>query len=134
MLMILHSLTLCDCVQFVILVGTCFVAYFIGNVSSLVMEGDRTDTYLRDMLDDATAFCEQKMLPPDLTRAILTHLNYHVQNNYVFEEEEILSAMPPNIQSQIHQTLAQVPYSINSNLSIDCTQMSISHDPGTHSI
>lgn len=83
------------------------MAYFIGNVSSLVMEGDRTDTYLRDRLDDATAFCDKKNLPPELTRAILQHILYHVEHNYVFEEQCLIDSLPPNIQSQIHQRLAK---------------------------
>merc|ERR1719295_1183284 len=90
-----------------ILIGTCLVSYFIGNVSSLVMEGDRSDIFLRDRLDDATAFCDQKKLPRDLTRAILKHIVYHVDNNYVFEEDELIASLPPHLQSQIHQRLAK---------------------------
>merc|ERR1719361_956818 len=97
----------CWVATFTILIGTCFVAYFIGNVSQLVMEGDRTDSILRDKLDDATAFCDQKRFPPQLTRAILTHIQYHVAHNYVFEEDELIDSLPPNIQKEIHQRLAQ---------------------------
>ena len=48
-----EQLTCCAC----ILVGTCFFAYFIGAVGSLVAEGDRVKCAQIQKIEEAQAFC-----------------------------------------------------------------------------
>ena len=87
--------------------GTCFVAYFIGSVNSLITEGDRTQSVKLQKLEEARAFCDKKKLSRELSRAILTHIRYHCRYNYVFDEGDLISSLPPNLQNQIHSNLAQ---------------------------
>ena len=64
-----------------ILVGTCFFAYFIGTLTSLITEGDRIKSVEIQKLEEAQAFCDQKKLPRELSRAVLTHIRYHCGYN-----------------------------------------------------
>ena len=82
------------------------MAYFIGNVTSLITEGDRIQSVKMQKLEEAQAFIDQKKLPRDLSRAILTHIRYHCRYNYVFDEGDLISSLPPNLQNQIHSRFA----------------------------
>lgn len=90
-----------------ILVGTCFFAYFIGTLTSLITEGDRIKSVEIQKLEEAQAFCDHKKLPRELSRAVLTHIRYHCGYNYVFDESELISSLPPYLQNDIHSFLAQ---------------------------
>lgn len=92
---------------FVILVGTCFVAYFIGNITSLVTEGDRIKAVKVQKMEEAQAFCDHKKLPRELARAILSHIRYHCGYNYVFDEADLIETLPPYLQNDIHSYLGQ---------------------------
>ena len=54
-----------------------------------------------------TAFCDHKKLPRELSRAILTHIRYHCGYNYVFDENDLISSLPPYLQNDIHSFLAR---------------------------
>lgn len=94
-------------VSICILIGTCFFAYFIGTLTSLITEGDRIKSLKYQKLEEAQAFCDQKKLPRELSRAIYTHLRYHCGYNYLFDSEELISSLPPYLQNDIHSFLAQ---------------------------
>ena len=63
-------------VSICILIGTCFFAYFVGTLTSLITEGDRIKGVEIQKLEEAQAFCDQKKLPRELSRAILTHIRF----------------------------------------------------------
>ena len=83
------------------------MAYFIGNVTSLITEGDRIQSVKLQKLEEAKSFIDQKKLSRDLSRAILTHIRYHCRYNYVFDEGDLISSLPPNLRNEIHCKLAQ---------------------------
>ena len=58
-------------------------------------------------LEEAQAFCDQKRMPSDLSRSILTHIWYHCRYNYVFDETDLIAALPPNLQDDIHSRVAE---------------------------
>jgi len=89
----------------VVLIGTCFVAYFIGTICSLILEGDRTQSVQLQKLEEAQAFCDQKRLSVDLSRAILMHIRYHCRYNFVFDEDDLISSLPPNLQHEVERQL-----------------------------
>ena len=72
----------------------------------LITEGDKDRAYEKERLEEAQSFCDMKKLPKELTRAILTHIKYHCQYNYVFNDNDLLQSLPPYLQSDIHQYLA----------------------------
>ncbi len=53
-------------------------------------------------MEEAQSFCDKKKLPRELTRAILTHVRYHCNYNYVFDENELLNMLPEYLQHDIH--------------------------------
>ncbi len=91
----------------VVLVGTCFVAYFIGTINSLILDGDRTQSVQLQKVEEAQAFCDQKRLSPDLSRAITTHIRYHCHYNFVFDEADLISSLPPNLQHEVERQLGE---------------------------
>ena len=98
-----------------ILIGTCFFAYFVGTLTVLITEGDKIKSYELEKLEEAQSFCEKKKLPKELTRAILTHIRYHCNYNYVFDESELISSLPPYLQNDIHSFLAPSKMNIDSS-------------------
>eukprot|EP01084_Bolivina_argentea_P255388 429532_1 len=91
-----------------ILIGTCFFAYFVGTLTVLITEGDKIKSFESDKLEEAQSFCEKKKLPKELTRAILTHVRYHCQYNYVFNSNDLIKSLPPYLQTDIHKYLSRV--------------------------
>eukprot|EP01083_Nonionella_stella_P217282 780205_1 len=89
-----------------ILIGTCFFSYFIGTLTVLITEGDKVKAFQLDRLGEAQNFCSKKKLPPELTRAILTHTRYHCENNFVFDEDTIVHTLPLHLQLQIEYYLS----------------------------
>eukprot|EP01083_Nonionella_stella_P098054 275654_1 len=90
-----------------ILTGTCFFAYFIGTLTVLITEGDKVKAYEIEKLEEAQLFCEQKKLPKELTHAICTHIRYHCQYNYTFDESELLGLLPSYLQHDIQSYVAK---------------------------
>merc|ERR1719242_1733615 len=71
------------------------------------MDGDRVRAVKLQKLEEAQAFCDQKGLPHELSRSILTHIRYHCRYNYVFDESDLISSLPPNLQDEIHFKIAE---------------------------
>eukprot|EP01083_Nonionella_stella_P131742 400458_1 len=84
-----------------ILIGSCFFAYFIGTLTTLLGEGDGISSYKLHRMEAAQHFCERKKLPPEMAQAILTHTRYHCNYNYVFDEKEVLNTLPPYLQMDV---------------------------------
>eukprot|EP01084_Bolivina_argentea_P255387 429528_1 len=91
-----------------IVVGTIFFSYFIGTLTVLITDGDKDKAYESARLHEAQSFCEIKKLPKELTRAILTHVRYHCQYNYVFNSNDLIKSLPPYLQTDIHKYLSRV--------------------------
>ena len=77
-----------------ILIGTCFFAYFIGAVSSLLAEGDRVRAERLEKIEQAQQFCGAKKIPKELAHAILTHTKYYCKHNFLFDEMTVLDNLP----------------------------------------
>eukprot|EP01084_Bolivina_argentea_P255386 429527_1 len=90
-----------------VLIGTVFFAYFIGTLTALITEGDKIKSYELEKLEEAQSFCEKKKLPKELTRAILTHIRYHCNYNYVFDESELLNMLPSYLQHDIQHYVSK---------------------------
>ena len=71
-----------------------FLAYFIGAVGTLLADGDRIRGEKNQKIEEAQQFCVSKKLPKDLSHAIITHTKYHCKNNYLFDENMVLSCLP----------------------------------------
>ena len=84
-----------------ILVGTCFFAYFVGAVGTLLADGDRVRTEKNEKIEQAHQFCVSKHLPKDLSHAIMTHTKYHCKNNYLFDEMGVLSNLPVYLRLEV---------------------------------
>ena len=77
-----------------ILIGTCFFAYFVGAVGTLLADGDRIRAERNQKIEEAQQFCVSKKLPKDLSHAIITHTKYHCKHNYLFDESSVLQCLP----------------------------------------
>eukprot|EP01083_Nonionella_stella_P000797 2284_1 len=84
-----------------ILVGTCFFAYFIGTLTTLISEGDRISSEIMSKMEEAQHFCDKKKLPHEMTRAVLTHTRYHCNYNCILNEQSVLAKLPPYLQTEI---------------------------------
>ena len=100
--------------SFTILIGTCFFAYFIGVLTSLVTEGDRIKGFEIAKIEEAQAFCDNKRLPQELTRAVLTHVRYHCNYNYVFDNDETVAMLPPYLQMVFTCVLFYIIFNIHN--------------------
>ncbi len=79
----------------VIFIGACLFGYFVGTITSLIVEGDKVSSTIISKVEDAQHFCQQKQLPRDMTLAVLTHTRYHCQQNYVLgDESDVLNCLP----------------------------------------
>ena len=85
-----------------ILIGTCFFAYFIGAVGSLLAEGDRVRAERNEKVEQAQQFCAAKKLPKDLAHAIVTHTKYHCKHNFLFDEMMVLENLPSYLRYVIN--------------------------------
>ena len=83
------------------MVGTCFFAFLIGAVGSLLADGDRVRVKSNEQIDQAYQFCISKNLPKDLTHAIITHTRYHCKNNFMFDEMSVLDNLPEYLQMDV---------------------------------
>ena len=83
------------------------MAYFIGTINSLILDGDRTQSVQLQKVEEAQAFCDQKRLSADLSRAIVTHIRYHCHYNFVFDENDLMSSLPPNLQHEVERQLGE---------------------------
>ena len=77
-----------------IVIGTCFFAYFVGAVGSLLADGDRVRAEQNEKIEQAQQFCAAKKFPKDLSHAVITHTKYHCKHNFLFDEATILSHLP----------------------------------------
>ena len=91
----------------VILVGTCFFAYFIGVLTTLLEEGDRVRMYELERVEEAQLFCAHHRLPRQLSRAIVSHIRYYCNYNYVFDHERIMASIPTYLQNHVNHHLSQ---------------------------
>ena len=67
----------------------------------MVAEGDRIRAIRESKFEEAQAFCANKNLPPQLSRAIMTHITYFWKRNFVYDDIEILSSLPFGIQYDV---------------------------------
>ena len=90
-----------------VLCGTCFFAYFIGAINSLVAEGDMVRNEKIRRIEQAQAFCFAKRLSPKLTKVILSHTKYHWDQNYVFDDDiGLLESLPIRIRFEIGRQIS----------------------------
>eukprot|EP01083_Nonionella_stella_P083707 231517_1 len=90
-----------------ILIGTCFFAYFIGVLTTLLEEGDRVRMYELERVEEAQLFCAHHRIPRQLARAIVTHIRYHCNYNYPFDHARIMASIPTYLQNHITNHLSQ---------------------------
>jgi len=90
-----------------ILIGTCFFAYFIGVLTTLFEHGDKVKMFELERVEEAQFFCEHHRLPRPLTMAIISHVRYYCNYNYVFNDHTILSSLPTYLQNHIYSHLSQ---------------------------
>eukprot|EP01083_Nonionella_stella_P149628 475533_1 len=84
-----------------ILLGTMFFAYFLGEVSGLVTEGDLIRSQQIQKIEEAQAFCVSKKLPAPLSIQVMTHLKYYWASNSILNDEEVIKCLPPQIQRSV---------------------------------
>jgi len=82
-----------------ILIGTCFFAYFVGIFTNLLEEGNKVKMYELERVEEAQMFCSHHKLPRGLTQAIVTHVRYHCNYNYIHSQNELMSFVPAHLQS-----------------------------------
>eukprot|EP01084_Bolivina_argentea_P146243 256141_1 len=90
-----------------IIIGTCFFSYFIGALAVIITEGDRIKSFSTEKLEEAQEFVEKKKLPKELARAVLTHIRYHCNYNYVFDEQELMDLLPPYLKYDVNMSIAE---------------------------
>eukprot|EP01084_Bolivina_argentea_P127349 225237_1 len=90
-----------------ILTGSCLFAYFIGTLTTWVAEGDRVRGFEMQKVEEAQAFCRHHKFDRELTRTILTHVRYYCNYNFVFDNQDIIPLLPPFLQRQVNQQIAQ---------------------------
>ena len=67
-----------------VLIGTCFFAYLIGTISSLLNEGDQINKLTEQKMIESQHFCESRNLDIHLTRAVLGHTEYYCESGSLF--------------------------------------------------
>eukprot|EP01084_Bolivina_argentea_P146242 256137_1 len=90
-----------------VIIGTCFFSYFISALAVIITEGDRIKSYSIEKLEEAREFCRKKKLPKELRRAVLTHIRYHCNYNYVFDEDELMDLLPPYLKYDVNLNIAE---------------------------
>ena len=88
-----------------ILIGSCFFAYLI----SVLSEGLRDDPQLKEILKrrkQALAFCSHYDFPPELRKAVCTHVKFFSKHNYNFDRDQIMELLPNHIQKEVWHHLA----------------------------
>eukprot|EP01083_Nonionella_stella_P081253 223714_1 len=94
-----------------ILIGTCFFAYFIGAVGSLVADGDRVKCAQIQKVEEAQAFCTAKKLPAPVAHALMSHAKYHWERNFVFDDLDVMNALPGYLRRDVGNCLSEKYFS-----------------------
>ena len=89
------------------LIGSCFVGYFIGAISVFIANGDRVNEAIQGKIEEAEEFCSKNNFAPELTFAIVNHIKYYWDSNNVFSNnEDIFNSLPPFLQREVSQNMA----------------------------
>eukprot|EP01084_Bolivina_argentea_P294139 506035_1 len=89
-----------------ILAGSILFAYFIGTLTAVVAEGDRVRSYEISRVEEAKAFCDHHKFTKELTRKVLTHIRYFCHYNFVLDQDEIVSTLPPFLQKEVQRHIS----------------------------
>lgn len=63
--------------------------------------------YELERVEEAQLFCAHHRLPRRLSRAIVSHIRYYCNYNYVFDHERIMASIPTYLQNHVTQHLSQ---------------------------
>eukprot|EP01083_Nonionella_stella_P084474 233852_1 len=88
-----------------ILIGSLFFAYFIGVLTTSMHESP-INRYETEQIEEALTFCSHYDLPNQLREAVLAHIQYYCQYNFVFDEQRVMSALPNDLQKNVQNYLA----------------------------
>lgn len=91
----------------VIFIGAVSFGYIISNVSSIIQIEDDTDTKIRGKITAINAYMGYRKLPPDLQKKIRNHYEYTWKRKTVYDEREILQALPTSLRTRVALFLNQ---------------------------
>ena len=76
-------------------------------VSSIIQIDDDADTKIRDKISAINAYMGARKLPPDLQKRIRNHFEYTWKRKTVYDEREILYALPTSLRTRVALFLNQ---------------------------
>ena len=79
----------------------------VVSVSSIIQIEDDTDTKMRDKITAINAYMGYRKLPPDLQKKIRNHYEYVWKRKTVYDEREILRALPTSLRTRVALYLNQ---------------------------
>ena len=77
------------------------------SVSSIIQIDDDADTKIRDKISAINAYMGARKLPPDLQKRIRNHFEYTWKRKTVYDEKEILYALPTSLRTRVALFLNQ---------------------------
>mmetsp|Transcript_18219 Transcript_18219/g.23567 ORF Transcript_18219/g.23567 Transcript_18219/m.23567 type:complete len:1047 (-) Transcript_18219:239-3379(-) len=99
----------------VMIVGSSLFGYIIGNIASLVTHEDDTAILIKDKIRSVSAYMRYRNLPEEMQSKIRHHYEYSWKQTQVYDEEQILSELPPTIRTEValcihKETINQVSF------------------------
>eukprot|EP00638_Chattonella_subsalsa_P017852 CAMPEP_0117892812 /NCGR_PEP_ID=MMETSP0950-20121206/24911_1 /TAXON_ID=44440 /ORGANISM="Chattonella subsalsa, Strain CCMP2191" /LENGTH=931 /DNA_ID=CAMNT_0005752867 /DNA_START=1 /DNA_END=2795 /DNA_ORIENTATION=+ len=85
----------------VMIVGSSLFGYIIGNIASLVTHEDDTAILIKDKIRSVSAYMRYRNLPEEMQSKIRHHYEYSWKQTQVYDEEQILSELPPTIRTEV---------------------------------
>tara|TARA_B110000305_G_scaffold232485_1_gene287526 strand:+ start:592 stop:951 length:360 start_codon:yes stop_codon:yes gene_type:complete len=80
------------CIQFI---GTLVFAYIMANINSVIQTEDITAMTIKRKIGELNEYMTHRNLAPNLQQRIKKHYEYQWKRTTIYDEEAILSNLPP---------------------------------------
>ncbi len=89
----------------VMVLGVGMYGYVIGNVANMLANIDLARTHYLSTMERLSTFMRYRNIPPPLQRRVYEYYSYLWQNRLGYDESEVLSELPPSLQTEVSLVL-----------------------------
>jgi len=83
----------------VMVAGSSLFGFIVGNIASLATHENGTTLLIRNKISAVSAYMRYRQLPEDIQQRIRQHYEISWKQTQVYDEEQILSELPPTIRT-----------------------------------
>jgi voltage-gated potassium channel len=87
--------------MFVMVLGVVVYGYVIGSITNLINSFDLTRKHYMEQSEQLRAFMQYRRIPPPMQRRISEYYDYSWGRQLGYDEQAILSNLPPGLRSEL---------------------------------